>query len=81
MSIISFNQLDATTSDGRYTQKDLIKRIRRIASTHGCDGVADSVINSFVMNGIIEIYNELGYQKWVDLIHQMVNHEVAERSI
>ena len=82
MNIISFNQLGEKTKDGRYTQKDLIDKIKKIAVSQGYNNeTAQSAINSFVMNGIIETYNELGYQKWIELIHQIVAHEGAERRI
>lgn len=80
MSIIAFNQLGEMTDDMRYSQKDLIAKIRKIAISQGYDNsIAESVINSFVTNGIIETYNELGYQKWIEMIHQIVAHEGAER--
>jgi hypothetical protein len=80
MNVIPFNQLGVRTRDGRYTQKDLIAKIRKIAVSQGYDnGTAQSTINSFVMNGIVETYNELGYQRWIEMIYQVINHEGAER--
>lgn len=82
MNIIPFNQLDIRTNDDRYTQKDLINKIKKIAVSKGYDSdTAESAISSFVMNGIIETYNELGYQRWIEMIHQIVSHEGAERRI
>lgn len=82
MNILAFNQLGARTVDNKYTQKDLIRKIRRMATSRGYNNeVANSVINSFVMNGIVEVYNELGYQKWTKLIYEMIDHEYAERRI
>jgi hypothetical protein len=82
MSIIAFNQLGIKTKDGRYTQGDLIRKIKKIVASRGCCSEAsNSVINSFVMNGIVETYNELGYQRWVEMIHQVTLHEIAERGI
>ena len=81
MNIITFNQLNNKTDDGRYTQKDLIDKIKKIVKSKGCDSkTTNSVINSFVTNGIIEIYNELGYQKWLEMMHQVIDHEISERS-
>ncbi len=79
--VMTFNQTDIFTKDGRYSQKDLIDKIKKIVASKGGDAqTVESVINSFVMNGIVEIYNELGYQGWVELIHQTVDHEIKERS-
>lgn len=79
MSMITFNQLDVRTKDSRYTQKDLIRIINKISKSRGHDSkVTESVVNSFVTNGIIETYNELGYQKWIEMIHQIVDHEISE---
>lgn len=81
MNIIAFNQLNERTDDDRYSQKDLINKINKVVKSKGCDDkVTASVVNSFVTNGIIETYNELGYQKWMDMIHQVIDHEITERS-
>lgn len=80
--MITFNQLDMRTSDGRYSQRDLIHKINKIATSKGHDNkVAQSVINSFVMNGIVETYNDLGYQRWIEMIHQIVAHEGKEMEV
>ena len=80
--VVTFNQTDIYTKDNKYSQKDLIGKIKKIvASKKGDAQIVESVINSFVMNGIVEIYNELGYQKWVELIHQIIDHEIRERSM
>lgn len=80
--MITFNQLNKCTADNRYTQKDLIGKIRKIVASKGYDSkVTDSVVNSFVTNGLVEIYDELGYQKWMEMINQVVSHEIAERKI
>ena len=80
MTVITFNQLGIRTNDRRYSQQDLIRKIKKIVISKGCDSkVAESTINSFVMNGIVETYNELGYQKWIEMIHQMIDHEISER--
>ena len=75
-SITAFNQLNAITRDGRYTQRDLISKIKNIAGNE----IGQSVINSFVNDGIIETYNELGYQEWIKMINEIVAHEKYERS-
>lgn len=79
-NILTLNQLHEKTDDGRYTQQDLINRIKKVVASKGYDnGTTQSVINSFVQNGILETYNELGFQKWMELIHQIVDHEGKER--
>ena len=76
------HKLDLKTRDARYTQRDLIRKIKQIAVSQGYDSAtARSVINSFVANGIVETYNELGYQRWIELIHQIVAHEGKERGM
>lgn len=81
MNILPLNQLDMRTKDNRYSQRDLIAKIKQIAHAQGHDNrVAQSAVNSFVNNGIVETYNELGYQEWMKLIYQVVTHEGAERS-
>ena len=81
MSIITFNQLNKMTKDGRYTQRDLIAKVIKCATGQGYDsGVAQSAVNSFVNNGITETYDELGYQEWMKMINQVVAHEGRERS-
>lgn len=80
--ILTFNQLYAKTYDGKYTLKDLIDKIRGIVASRGYDNeVANSVVRSFVSNGILEIYNELGYQRWMELIENTIDHEISERRL
>lgn len=82
MGISTFNQLNLRTADGRFTQRNLIAKIKEIAKLKGYNNeVAESAIKSFVMNGIIETYDELGYQKWIEMIRQIVDHEAIERGI
>lgn len=82
MEMVTFNQLNMKTKDGRYTQRQLINKINKIAQYKGCDSeAAQSAIRSFVTNGIVETYNELGYQEWIKMIDTIVSHEAAERRI
>lgn len=79
-NIVTFNQPTARTHDNRFTHKDLVDKVRKIASSYGDDGITKSVVDSFVTNGLVETYNELGYQKWVEMIHGVVQQEYAERN-
>lgn len=79
-NIVTFNQPTARTRDNRFTHKDLVDKVRKIASSYGDDGVTKSVVDSFVTNGLVETYNELGYQKWVEMIHGVVQQEYVERN-
>ena len=81
-SILTYNQLGRRTYDGKYSLKDLIDKIRKIVVSKGYNNeVTNSVVNSFVSNGILEIYNELGYQRWIELINHTIDHEISERLV
>lgn len=80
--ITTFNHMSEPTRDGRFTQKDLIGKINKIVKSYGYDSsTTRSIVNSFVTNGILETYNELGFQKWTEFIHGCVKAEIIERGV
>ena len=80
--IITFNHLGARTFDGRFTQRGLIGKIDKIVKSYGYDdGTTKSLVDSFVNDGLLETYNELGFQKWVEFIHGCIKTEAEQRGI
>lgn len=81
-NIITFNNPLATTDDRRYTHRDLENKIMKMCKTrYGSrygQAIGKSVINSFVSNGIIEIYNDIGYDEWIKLVTDMMKSEMEE---
>lgn len=82
--ILQFRDGLMRTDDGLYTQKDLIDIIRSnvgrsISNKYKASEIHRFILQSFTINGIIETYNSLGRQGWLEMIQQMIDHEVYER--
>lgn len=85
INLIEFRDMNKRSYDGKTTQGSLLKRIRKIVhkvnTTNDTDKeIADFIIKSFSINGIIETYNQLGQYGWYQMILQMAEHEVWERN-
>lgn len=83
--MISFNDMNMISKDGRITQRRLINKIHLLSKiicgkSQDAYAVAQSVIQSFCINGIMDTYNDLGYDNWKEMIIMMIEHEIYERS-
>lgn len=74
-----------TSKDGKRTQAQLYKKLCQI--THGInrsddpdEDIVKFIIESFVENGFIETYNQLGFCGWKEMMTQFVESEIYERT-
>ena len=85
VQLLATRDLDQVTRDGKRTQRQLIRKIHQI--TRGVNHtevphneIAQFIVGNFTIDGIIDTYNDLGYCGWKEMVTQMVEHEVWERS-
>lgn len=86
INFLEFRDNRRRTRDDKYTQGELIDNINSIIdglNTTSCDNrqLTDYIVKCFSINGLLETYNQLGYDGWRYMIIQMVEHEIYERSV
>lgn len=85
INLLEYRDHNKVSEDGIWTQGMLIDRIKvivhRVNTTCDTDNdIAKFIEQSFSINGIIDTYNQLGYEGWYHMILQMAEHEVWERN-
>ena len=84
MLLIEFRDTRRISQDGKYTQGDLMKIIKKIVARRNIsydsnEEISNYIFNCFSINGIISTYNQLGIIEWIIMIRQMVEMEIYER--
>ena len=84
MLLIEFRDTRRISQDGKYTQGDLMKIIKKMVARRNisCDSneeISNYIFSCFSINGIISTYNQLGIIEWIIMIRQMVEMEIYER--
>lgn len=84
MLLIEFRDTRRVSQDGKYTQGDLMKIIKKMVARRNIsydsnEEISNYIFNCFSINGIISTYNQLGIIEWIIMIRQMVEMEIYER--
>lgn len=84
MLLIEFRDTRRISQDGKYTQGDLMKIIKKMVARRNIsydsnEEISNYIFNCFSINGIISTYNQLGIIEWIIMIRQMVEMEIYER--
>lgn len=79
-----FRDLRDITSDGEYTQRELISLINsRVSKLNNVgidhDELVGYIERSFTSCGIVDTYNDIGYDEFIKLIDVIITNEIEER--
>lgn len=83
--IINISNYQKRTYDGKMTYNDLQKKVKALVSKYNTTSdtdkdIAEFIIKSFATNGMIMMYNEVGFYEWHKIMTDMVKQEINERN-